>query len=165
MQTTQAPRKLTQAADPPSAHRSPTADQEDEDETAPPNYRPAETLTELPRLTDGIGPALIHPDETLPEGRAEVRVALLINQSGQVDEVVVPAGRLPQRFVKAVQQAFLGQTFKPGRLGEHAVAARLCVAVRFQEKERPRWDLVTAGALMTISGPSGLGCEPEGSAR
>lgn len=165
MQTTQAPRKLTQAADPPSALRAPTADEEDEDETAQPNYRPAETLTEPPRPLDGASLSIIHPDETLPEGRAQVSVALLISQSGQVDEVRVPAGRLPQRFVKAVQQAFLGQTFRPGRLDGQEVAARLCVDVRFQEKERPRWDLVTAGALMNTSGPSGPGCESEGSAR
>lgn len=161
----QASQDLAEASQASSARRAPTADEEDEDETTLPNYRPAETLTEAPRLLDGASLSLSHPDEALPEGRADVRVALLISQSGQVDEVLVPADRLPPRFVKATQRAFLGQTFKPGRLGEQEVAARLCVVVRFQENERPRWDLVTAGALMNLIGPSGAGCEPEGSTR
>jgi len=155
-----------QASLSPAPRRAPTADEEDEEDGRVQTlYRPAETLSEPPRLPEGAAPVLSHPDEALPDGRAELRVALMISQAGQVDEVRVPPDRLPPRFVKAVQQAFLGQSFKPGRLDAHEVAARLCVAVRFQEGERPRWDLIPAGALMNADGPSGPGCEPEGSAR
>lgn len=160
------PQDLRPASPAQAPRRAPTGDEEDEpDGHAPTFYRPAETLSEPPRLPEGAGPALSHPDEPLPDGRAEARVALMISPAGQVDEVHVPAERLPPRFAKAVQQAFLGQSFKPGRLDAHEVAARLCVAVRFQEGERPRWDLIPAGALMNADGPSGPGCEPEGSAR
>lgn len=146
--------------------RAPTADEDDEeDDRLQTLYRPAETLREPPRLPEGAAPVLNHPDEALPDGRAELRVALMISRAGQVDEVRVPPDRLPPRFVQAVVQAFLGQRFMPGRLDADEVAARLCLAVRFQEGERPRWDLIPAGALMSANGPSGPDCEPEGSAR
>ncbi|PND40037.1 hypothetical protein C1O66_01160 [Paucibacter aquatile] len=127
------------------------------------------TLDESPRLQPQAAPMIQHPDDSLPDGQGQATAALLINAQGNVDAVLVSAEQLPRRFVRAIQKAFEAQSFQPGRMGGQEQAARLCLAVQFQEGEPPRWEFrpSPAGwADRVVTAENALAsCTPSASAR
>lgn len=104
------------------------------------HYVPSDWLDEAPRLPEEQKVRIQHPDDALPEGQGRANAALLLNAQGGVDAVLVPGEQLPRRFARAIQKAFEGQRFLPGRKGEQELAARICLAIQFREGEPPRWE-------------------------
>ncbi len=103
-------------------------------------YAPSDWLDEAPRLPEEQRVKIQHPDDALPESQGQANVALLLNSQGGVDAVLVPAEQLPRRFARAIQKAFEGHRFLPGRKGEQEMAARICMVIQFREGEPPRWE-------------------------
>jgi len=112
------------------------------------------TATELPWLNEDAvdeqpqplesGLEIVHPDAPLPGGRAEERIALLIDAGGQVAQMRIEGtADLPEIFISALNRALLGQTlFRPALLQGQAARSTLCLRVVFQEGQQPGWELL-----------------------
>jgi TonB family protein len=97
---------------------------------AAPRYLPAEELDERPLIRTPVHP-VFPADAPIASGR--VRLRLLINETGVVDETsvidAVPAGV----FETAALLSFASARFTPGRKGGVAVKSALTVELRFGE--------------------------------
>ena len=138
--------------------REPTYKPDAEDEATaagtkqPPD--PTATAAELPWLIEEAvdeqpqplesGLEIVHPDAPLPGGRAEDRIALLIDAGGQVAQMRIEGtADLPEIFISALNRALLGQTlFRPALLQGQAARSTLCLRVIFQEGQQPGWELL-----------------------
>jgi len=105
---------------------------------------PTEALDAEPQALEG-GLNIEHPDAPLPDGQAEVMLALRLDEAGMIEEVGMQ-GRdtLPTAFSNAIEAALLRQTlFNPGQRQGQTARSGLCLTVRFQEGQRPSWELLT----------------------
>lgn len=93
-------------------------------------YLPASQLTERPLVLQDIDPLLAstHDDS----GQQQVVLRLLINEYGDVDQVLAEETALPADLLRQLQQRFLQARFLPGRLMDRAVPSALRIAVSLQ---------------------------------
>lgn len=105
---------------------------------------PNEALDVEPQALEG-GLHIQHPDAPLPDGQAEVRLALRLDETGRVEELGLHGREsLPLAFSNAIEAALLNQTlFSPGQLQGRTSRTSLCLGVRFQEGQPPGWELLT----------------------
>lgn len=93
-------------------------------------YLPASQLTERPLVLQDIDPLLAstHDDSS----QQQVVLRLLINEYGDVDQVLAEDTALPADLLRQLQQRFLQARFLPGRLLDRAVPSALRIAVSLQ---------------------------------
>lgn len=93
-------------------------------------YLPASKLTERPLVLLDIDPLLA---STQDDGNLQqIVLRLLINEYGDVDQVLAEDAALPPELLHALQQRFLRARFLPGRLLDRAVPSALRIAVTLQ---------------------------------
>ena len=93
-------------------------------------YLPVSQLTERPLVLQDIDPLLAstHDDSS----QQQVVLRLLINEYGDVDQVLAEETALPADLLRQLQQRFLQARFLPGRLLDRAVPSALRIAVSLQ---------------------------------
>ncbi|WP_019140292.1 hypothetical protein [Noviherbaspirillum massiliense] len=94
-------------------------------------YFPLSDLTEAPVVVEDIpsGRTLILPDVAPPP----INVSLLINEQGEVDEVVIHETALSELATRFITNAFLKTKFRPGKIGYVAVKSELNIEVRLED--------------------------------
>jgi hypothetical protein len=90
------------------------------------NYLSASRLTERPLVLQDIDPMLLDAHD---ENKQQIVLRLLINEYGDVDQVLVEDAALPAAVLWELQQRFLQARFLPGRLLDRAVPSALRIAV------------------------------------
>lgn len=93
-------------------------------------YLPASQLTERPLVLQDIDPLLASTHDDSSESQIVLR--LLINEYGDVDQVLAEDAALPAELLRQLQQHFLQARFLPGRLLDRAVPSALRIAVSLQ---------------------------------
>lgn len=93
-------------------------------------YLPASALTERPVVLQDIDTELL--PALWPVSAQTLVFQLLINEYGDVDQVIVEKSSLPQGLLAELRQRFLAARFAPGRLRGRAVATALRIAVQLQ---------------------------------
>lgn len=89
-------------------------------------YLPASLLTERPQVLQDIDPEWHFAGLSLPA----VQCVLLINETGDVDRVLISGSALPPMLAEDVRARFLAARFLPGRLHGRAVKSALRIEVR-----------------------------------
>jgi hypothetical protein len=98
--------------------------------TEPYYYLPSE-LTEAPVVVKDISPRKV---EFLPDlSRRPRRVHLLINEQGEIDQVIVEDTSLSQEAKQFIEEAFSTVKFNPGKLGNLAVKSELSIEVTLEQ--------------------------------
>lgn len=92
-------------------------------------YLPVSKLSERPLILQDIDPLLTNTQDTAPQ---ELILQLLINEYGDVDQVLVEDAVVPAELLWQLQQRFLLARFIPGRLQGLAVPSALRIAVSLQ---------------------------------
>lgn len=90
-------------------------------------YLPAGKLSQRPLILQDIEPILTDGSQSSSESRLILR--LLINEYGDVDQVLPEDATLPAPIVSELQQRFLRARFLPGRLKGLAVPSALRIVV------------------------------------
>ncbi len=93
-------------------------------------YLPASALTERPVVLQDIDTELL--PALWPVSPQALVFQLLINEYGDVDQVIVEKSSLPPGLLAELRQRFLAARFAPGRLRGRAVATALRIAVQLQ---------------------------------
>ena len=89
-------------------------------------YLPASKLSERPLLLQDIDPLLTNVQDTTTQ---QLVLQLLINEYGDVDQVLLEDALVPAALLWQLQQRFLQARFLPGRLQGLAVPSVLRIAV------------------------------------
>lgn len=92
-------------------------------------YLPASQLSERPLIMQNIDPLLTGVQD---EATQQLVLQLLINEYGDVDQVLVEDATVPAELLWQLQQRFLQARFLPGRLQGLAVPSALRIAVTLQ---------------------------------
>lgn len=92
-------------------------------------YLPVSKLSERPLILQDIDPLLTNAQDTATQ---QLVLQLLINEYGDVDQVLVEDAVVPAELLKQLQQRFLQARFLPGRLQGFAVPSALRIAVTLQ---------------------------------
>ena len=74
------------------------------------------------------------PSNTVTKGVVTTKVTLFVDEKGAVTKIAFDDGALAQPFRDAVQNAFGKARFKPGRIGDRPVKARMRIEVTFEPK-------------------------------
>jgi len=88
--------------------------------------RRPEILAEVP---------LVYPVELPTIRRGHIAMALLIDETGRVDRVIVESADAPGELQALASSAFSNARFKPGQRGNRAVKSRLKVEVTFETEQ------------------------------
>ena len=94
-----------------------------------PAYLPASKLTERPLVLQDIDPLLTSEED---DSQKQIVLRLLINEYGDVDQVLVEDAALPTALLHELQRRFLLARFLPGRLLDRAVPSAMRIAVSLQ---------------------------------
>jgi hypothetical protein len=95
-----------------------------------PYYFRANELTEKPRVLLDISPDL---SLSLPNGLSQLAVLrLLINERGDIDQVVIEDSALPEEAQHLVLDAFARTKFQPGKIGDIPVKSELRIEVMLE---------------------------------
>lgn len=92
-------------------------------------YLPVSKLSERPLILRDIDPLLTNAQDTATQ---HLVLQLLINEYGDVDQVLVEDAAVPAELLWQLQQRFLQARFLPGRLQGLAVPSVLRIAVTVQ---------------------------------
>lgn len=95
-----------------------------------PYYFRTNDLTEKPRVLRDIRPDL---SLSLPNGLSQLAVLrLLINERGDIDQVVMEDSALPEEAQHLVLDAFAKTKFQPGKIGDIPVKSQLRIEVMLE---------------------------------
>lgn len=92
-------------------------------------YLPVSKLSERPLILQDIDPLLTNTQDAVTQ---QLILQLLINEYGDVDQVLVEDAAVPTELLRQLQQRFVKARFLPGRLQGLAVPSALRIEVTVQ---------------------------------
>lgn len=95
-----------------------------------PHYFSARELTEKPFVLEDIPSNLVLPLPDVPPQSTVVR--LMIDESGNIDRVVMEDSRLPEGAAKLIAEAFEKTRFHPGRINGMPVKSQLRIEITLE---------------------------------
>lgn len=102
---------------------------------AGPHYFLISELTEMPVLLQDISLQKVEALPGMP--RRPMRVHLLINEQGEIDEVVIEEELLSEQGQRFLRAAFATVRFSPGKVGDVPVKSELSIEVTLEQAMAP----------------------------
>lgn len=100
-----------------------------------PYYFPPDELSRKPQPASPV--PLDYPADSPLVARGRIVLRLLINEAGNVDQVMVEQSELPQELAELARRAFSQARFQPGMKENRPVNSQLMIEVTFESNEAP----------------------------